>query len=132
LSESEEKKRKYIDVNIPREWEPFLNEAFDLPEVQKGLAITHRDLKPSSLGVWIIEQWLIDKTSFRFQHFNTYKEYITVIDKKLPNLYLDIYPKPDGKLWCKHDDSNDCVHVQWILRQSDLMQSLKQKGWKPK
>lgn len=123
-------KRAYIDVNVPRGWEPYLNEALELPEVQKALEIASRDSKPSSLGVWIIEQWLIDKTNFRFEHFNTYEDHVTIKDKKFPNCLFDIFPKPNGQLSCQNCDSIDCEHVQYVLTLPDVMNDLEKKGWK--
>jgi len=117
-------------VNVPREWEQFLNEALELPEVLKGLELSGRDRKPSSLGVWIIEQWLINKTRFRFEHFNTFENYATIKDKKFPNRLYDIYPKDDGQLWCENCDSTDCEHVKFARTVPEIIEPLRKKGWK--
>ena len=124
------KTRPYISVNVPREWEPFLNEALEFPEVLKGLEVSQRDRLPSSLGVWIIEQWLIENTQFRFEHFNTFENYATIKDKKEPNRLFDVYPKNDGKLWCENCDSIECEHVKYALTVPKVVESLRKKGWK--
>lgn len=127
-------KRKYIDVNIKKEWEPYLKEALEQPEVQKALAKANRKMLPSSLGVWIIERWLIDNTSFRFEHFNTWEDHTTIIDKKLRNGYIDIFFKLIGDskfdLWCEKCDSQECEHIDFALKEPKIMEKLKQKGLK--
>lgn len=127
---SRKKKREYIAVNVKREWEPFLAEALKLPEVQKGLELSQRKRLPSSLGVWIIEQWLIKKTSFRFKHFNTYGNHITILDRKL-GYYPDIYPKAEGKLQCDVCKSEDCEHIKYVLKNPEIMKKLIKEGWEP-
>ena len=124
-------KRDYIAVNVPRYWEPYLNELLELPEVQKGLKLNHFRTKYSGLGAWIIYQFLIQHTSFRFKHFNTYEDHATIEDKKL-RLFVDIYPKENGDLWCEECDSVDCVHVKHALKVPEIMKPLQEKGWQYK
>ena len=121
--------RKYIAVNVPRAWEKHLNEVLELPEIQKALEISHRDKKPSSLGVWIIEQFLIEKTSLRFEHFNTYQNHATLKDKREPNRLFDIYPRNQGELWCENCDSIDCEHVKFALTILEITEPLEKAGW---
>lgn len=123
------KERPYVSVNVPREWEQFLNEALETPEVLKGLELSGKDRKASSLGVWIIEQWLINNTTFRFEHFNTFENYATIKDKKVPNRLFDIYPKNDDKLWCENCDSLDCEHVKYTLTIRKVVETLHERGW---
>lgn len=132
LPELKGSKRKYIAVNIPKEWEPHLNEALDIPLIQKQLTFASKQKLPSSLGVWIIEQWLIENTSFRFEHVNTFEDHITIMDRKFPMKLFDLYPRDDGSCWCEEDDSIDCVHVHFVLEQHKIMRQLEQRGWKPK
>ena len=124
------KERPYISVNVPREWEKHLNDALETPEVLKGLELSGKDRKASSLGVWIIEQWLINHTQFRFEHFNTFENYATIKDKKFPNSLFDIYPKEEGTLWCENCDSTECDHVKYALTVPEIIEPLRKKGWK--
>ena len=51
-------------MNVPRAWEPYLKEALENPEIQKQLEIGRFSKTYSGLGIWIIHQFLIEKTSF--------------------------------------------------------------------
>jgi len=125
-------KRKYIDVNIPREWEPHLNELLGQEDIQKGLARNGYKNRPSSVGVWIIRQFLIDRTGLRFEHFNTYEDHVTIKDNKL-NLYVDIYPKEKGELRCAYCKSANCEHIQDLVNNHpEILKDLEKKGWKYK
>lgn len=130
----EKGKRKYIDVNIKRELEPYLLEALKLPEVQKGLAMANKDMKPSSLGVWIIEQFLIENTNFRFKHFNTFGDHVTIEDKKL-RLWIDVAIKLIGEsefeFWCPQCDSKKCIHIDVLVEKyPEKVKEIEQRGLK--
>jgi len=117
-------------VNIPRKWEPYLDELLEQEDIQKGLARSGYKNKPSSVGAWIIRQFLIDRTGLRFEHFNTYEDHLTIKDNKL-NLYVDIYPKESGKLWCDYCNSNHCEHVETLVsKHAEILKDLEKKGWK--
>lgn len=128
----ERKPRGYVSVNVPKDRETYLEEALEFPEIQKELELANRDRKASSLGVWIIDRWLIENTSFRFEHFNTYEDHATIKDKKAPERLIDIYPKEDGALWCEHCESTDCEHVKYALTIPEIVEPLKKRGWKYK
>lgn len=68
----------------------------------------------------------------RFEHKNTFSDRISITDKKFLGKEFDIYIQDKGKLRCENDESNDCVHVQFILEQHKIMKQLEQRGWKPK
>lgn len=65
------------------------------------------------------------------EHFNTYEDHATIRDHKL-GLYIDIYPKPDGTLWCEHCESTKCEHIRFALTVPEIIEPLKKKGWKYK
>ena len=123
------KKRKYIDVNLPQQWGPYLKEALTKPEVQKNLELANQTKTYSGLGAWIIWSYLVDNTSFRFQHLNTKENHITIIDNKLRRT-IDIYPKEPNELWCEYDQSNSCDHVSYTLTIEEVRKTLTAKGWK--
>lgn len=130
----EKGKRRYIDVNIKRELELYLLEALELPEVQKGLAMANKDMKPSSLGVWIIEQFLIDNTSFRLKHFNTFRDHVTVEDKKL-RLWIDVAIKPVGEsefeFLCPKCEDNNCIHINFLVtKRPETIKEIEKHGLK--
>jgi len=60
------------------------------------------------------------------EHFNTYNDHATIRDHTL-GLYIDIYPRPEGELWCEHCESTKCEHIRFALTEP-----LKKKGWKHK
>jgi len=123
--------RKYIDVNVSKkECERYLTEALNRPEIQKALAKSGKKTKVSSLGVWIIEQWLIENTNYRFKHFNTYETHATIWDRKL-SLHIDIYPRPEGKLWCEYCKDMSCEHVEFSLTVQEIIEPLRKQDWKP-
>ena len=125
MSNERKKKKRYIDVNVPRELEPYLKEALEKPEVQKELEIGRFTKTYSGLGVWLIHRFLVDKTSFRLQHFKTYNSRATIVDNRLRRL-IDIYPKPTGELWCEHCDSTDCEHVKFGHTVPEIMKLLEE------
>lgn len=123
------KVRPYIDVNLPREWEPYLKEALENPAIQKKIEISGFSKTYSGLGNWLIREFLIEKTSFHFRHFNTYENHITIIDNKIRRV-INIYPKEPDQLWCEHCDSLDCEHVHFVLTLPRVRQTMEKKGWK--
>lgn len=127
------KKRNYIDVNVPRAWEPYFKELLEKPEVQKELELNGFSKTNSGLGIWIIRRFLVDSTSFHLQHFNTYGDRITIVDNKIRRM-VDVHVRPVGErefeLWCEHCDSTDCEHVKYALDLPEAMKPLEKKGWK--
>lgn len=123
------KKRKYIDVNLPENWEPYLKEALQNPEIRKNLELANLSQTYSGLGVWVVRAFLVDKTSFRMQHLNTKEDHITIIDNKLRRT-VDIFPRKPDELWCAYDETNDCEHISFALTIEEVRKTLKQKGWK--
>ena len=51
-------------MNVPKAWEPYLKEALEKPEIQKQLEIGRFSKTYSGLGIWIIHQFLMEKTGF--------------------------------------------------------------------
>ena len=123
-------KKRYIDVNVPREWEQYLTEALKKPEIQKQLKMNHFTKSYSGLGSWIIREFLIAHTGFHFQHFKTYENPIpraTIVDNKIRRL-ITLYPKEKEsgvELWCEHCDSTDCEHVKFALTVPSIKNLLK-------
>lgn len=97
--------------------------------MQKGLKLNHFKTKHSGLGAWIIRQFLVEHTSFRFKYFNTYETHATIEDRKLRR-FIDVYPKESGELWCEECESTDCAHVKYALTVPEIMKPLEKKGWK--
>ena len=123
------KKKIYVDVNVPRELEPYLKEALENPEIQKELEIGRFRKTYSGLGTWIIQRFLVERTSFHFQHFKTYNGRAAIVDNKLRRL-INIYPKLiAGELgfWCEYCDSTDCEHVEFARTVPEIMRLLKSK-----
>ena len=71
------------------------------------------------------------RSSLRFEHFNTYEDHATIRDHKL-GLYVDVYPKPEGKLWCSYCESFNCEHTGFALTIPEIIGPLKKRGWEPK
>ena len=123
-----DKKRGYVAVNVPNQWEPYLKELLAKPEIQKNLELSNQTKTYSGLGAWIIWRFLVDNTSFRFEHFNTKEDHITIIDNQIRRT-IDIYPKKPNQLWCDYDQCNDCDHVAFALTIEEVRKVLKAKGW---
>jgi len=121
-------KRKYIDVNLPRTWERYLNEALEKIGIQRRLEINHIRKSYSGLGKWIIEQFLIENTSYRFKHLNTKEDYVTIYDRKLRR-YINVHIKPDGSLLCETCERSDCEHVTAAVNIPEVKTIFKKKDW---
>lgn len=105
------KKRAYLDVNLPREWESFLNEALEDPEIAMRLKVKNYQKTYSSLGKWIIENFLVENTSYRYEHFNTLENHMKIYDKKLGRT-IEVFRK--GKeLRCMECNKSKCPHVDF-------------------
>ena len=125
---SKTKERPYLDVNLPRDWKPFLQEALSNIKIQKQLEAIGYLQKCSSLGKWIIREFLIENTSFRFEHINTDDRHITIKDNKI-NRVFNIHIKEPEQLWCEFCDSIECEHVNYCLRIPEVRKVLEKKGW---
>ena len=122
-------KRAYIDVNIPREWQSFLDEALANVKIKTQLELEGFSLKYSGLGAWIIREFLLQNTSFRFEHINTKEDHITLMDKKIRRV-VDVYPRQEEhKLWCEQCQRSDCEHAKYAFSLPEVKQALKKKGW---
>lgn len=126
--EKSKKKRPYIDVNVPRDREPYLKDLLERVEIQRKLEIDHYRETLSSLGKWIIDEYLIEHTFFRFKHVNIYEDYVRIYDKKLRR-FIDIYKKPTRVLACQVCEAIDCIHVQFAFSVTQVRQSLESQGW---
>ena len=123
------KQRNYIDVNLPKEWKPFLDEAKANIKIQKQLETKGFSKTYSGLGSWIIHEFLVDNTSFRFQHINTDDRHITIQDNKIKHVF-DIHIKENpNRLWCEYCDSIDCEHITFAYTIAEVREVLKKKGW---
>ena len=126
------KKRPYVDVSVPREWEPYLKEALENPQIQKELEIGRFTKTYGGLGVYIIHRFLLEKTSFRLEPFK-YHDHATIVDNKLRRL-INVYPRliaeTEFELWCEYCDSTDCEHAKFALAVPEIMKQLEERGWK--
>ena len=69
MSEGKEKKKPYLDVNVPRAWETYFEELLERPEIKTQVKEEGFSLTYSGLGVWIIHRFLLDHVrSYRVLH----------------------------------------------------------------
>ena len=123
--------RPYIGVNVPRKWEPYLNELLTDPEIGKQLVLNKYTKTHSGLGTWIIRKYLIENTSFRFQHLNTIENRAIILDQKIGRT-TDVYVIPIDEstfeLHCQLCDSEDCEHVKFATTVPAIMMPIEKKG----
>jgi hypothetical protein len=110
------------------EWEPYLKEALEDAKIQKQLETKGFSKTNSGLGIWIIHEFLVNYTSFRFQHVNTHENYITIVDNTIKHV-IDVYVKDTNQLWCEYCDSTDCEHVDFVFGIPGVRRVLKKRGW---
>lgn len=122
-----EKKKQYLDVNVPRSFERFFEELLEKPEIKAQVKGEKFTLTYSGLGVWIIHKFLLDNVpSYRFQRVNTIGNRISIFDLKIRRI-ADIYVK--GKeIYCQLCDSKECEHIAYALTLPDITKRLKAKG----
>ena len=121
--------RKYIDVNLPKEWQPFLDEALANLKIQKQLESKSFSRTYSGLGRLITRMFLVENTSFRFQHINTDDRHITIQDNKINHVF-DVHIKENpNELWCEYCDSTECEHIPFCYTIPEVKKVLKKKGW---
>jgi len=120
--------KEYIGINCPKKWKSYFEELLQRAEIQKQLEIDHFTKTHSGLGSWIIYQFLIEKTDFRFDHFNLDEQGVKIVDRKL-NIIVQVYFKPDA-VFCEYDESNNCKHVEVALSLLEVQKILREKGWK--
>ena len=60
----------------------------------------------------------------RFEHFNTLKDHATIRDNKLDR-YINVYPRPNGKMWCELCDDTECEHIEMALTVPEIVEPLK-------
>lgn len=128
MPQPRKKTREYIDVNLPRRLEPYLQELLTSKEIQAELELANLSSTPSGIGNWIIRKYLIDKTSYRFEHINVKDNHITIKDRKLSRI-VDVWIKEKNALWCELDNRTDCDHVHAALQVPEVKTVLQQKGW---
>ena len=124
----EKKERAYIDVNAPREWERFFEEALENPLIKAQMKERGRKISYSGFGVWVIEQFLIENTSYRFYHINTKENRVTIKDRKLGHIF-DIILKEPKEIWCSLCNRKDCEHISYALTIKEVKDAIKKKGW---
>lgn len=137
-SETKEKTRPYIAVNVPREWEQYLKELLDKPQVQKELAFSKFSKTYSGLGCWIIRKHLLEETRLRdeqtlprLEQINCDENGVKVWDRELRKL-VEISLRPQGIL-CNICNTDDCLHIQFALSQSNTRKQVikrRKEGWK--
>lgn len=71
------------------------------------------------------------KHKLRFEHINTYEDHASLLDRELKT-ELSIYFKPDGIAWCTLDESQECIHIEYVLSLPNVLLILKEQGWKRK
>jgi Arc/MetJ-type ribon-helix-helix transcriptional regulator len=64
------------------------------------------------------------------EHFNLNENGVQIVDRQL-NRIIQVYFKPD-EVFCEHDETDDCRHVEFALELPDVQNILRKKGWKPK
>jgi len=131
--EKKKPKRPYLDVNIPRDWKPYIDELKSNPEIKAKLEINGFTQTTSGLGAWKIKQFFIEHTDFRSTYINTKENKTTIYDIKLRRL-TDIYLRPREKdVWCSLCDATECEHINFALRKIEAFRKTAQKllneGW---
>lgn len=123
-----EKKRQYLDVNVPRSLEPYFEELLERPEIKAQVKGEGFTLTYSGLGMWIIHRFLLDNVpAYRFQRINTTGNRISIYDQKLKRL-ADIYVNPKtGSLHCQLCNAEECEHIEYALTLPDIQKALKEK-----
>jgi len=123
--------RRYIAVNVPKIWKPWLDEALAKPEIGRTLERRGFTRSHSGLGSWIIYRFLAENTSFRFEYWWTHPIHATIMDYHLLR-QMPIFPKLTGEpkfhLYCSYDDSIDCEHVQFAKTIPEIVERL-HKTW---
>lgn len=124
-----EKKKQYLDVNVPRAWESFFEELLERPEIKAQVKGEGFTLTYSGLGVWIIHKFLLEHVpAYRFQRVNTMGKRISIFDLKIRRL-ADIYINEKEKtLHCELCESTTCEHIEHVLTLPDIKKMLKEKG----
>ena len=67
----------------------------------------------------------------RMEHINTLFDHATIVDYSLERI-ISVYFKEEGTIWCDHDQSSSCPHVDYVLQLPEVQEALKKKGWKRK
>jgi len=112
-------KRPYIDVNVPSDLQPYFDELLDKREIQLKLESGKFRKTASSLGRWIIEEFLIEHTSYRFEHVNIFEDRVTIQDRKLGRI-ISVFLS-NGDLRCELcEDELGCGHVKYA---SEVLES---------
>lgn len=127
--------RGYLAVNIPKKLKRYFDELLETPAIQKQLELARFRKTPSGLGCWIISNFLIDNTSYRFQHLNTNKNRITLKDQKtgrISDVYIITENEPYFELKCELCSESYCEHLKAVLNMPEVMKPLEKKGWKYK
>lgn len=125
-----EKRKQYLDVNVPRSWQSFFEELLEKPEIKAQVKGEGFTLTYSGLGVWIIHKFLIDNVpSYRFQRVNTMGNRISLFDLKFRRL-ADIYINGKTKtMHCELCNSDNCEHIKYALTLTDIRRALREKGF---
>ena len=73
---------------------------------------------------------LLERYKPLFEHFNTYEDHATIIDRtgKYARL-VDIYFR-NGKAYCEFCKEFDCEHIRFALKLPKVAYPLIEKGWK--
>lgn len=116
-------RRKYIDVNLPREWGKHLKEILSDPKMKAKIESRHYTTTNSGIGKWIIYEYLVENTSFRFKHINTYQNKITIKDRRSGRIF-DIFVKDKNHLFCEDCEVGDCEHIDFVLTINEVKKAL--------
>jgi len=79
----------------------------------------------------LITHWIQEASRPSLEHFNTYEDHATIRDHRL-GLYIDLWPRPEGELWCEHCESTSCDHVEFALSVPEIVKPLEKGGWRHK
>jgi hypothetical protein len=69
----------------------------------------------------------IEQEEPRLKHFNIYEDHVTIHDRYLDRL-VDVYFR-NGKAYCEHCESFDCIHIEFALNIPEVREDLKKRGW---
>lgn len=126
-------KKKYIGINAPKKWKPYFDELLAKPEIMKKLELRHFRETDSGLGCLIIHEFLVDNTTFHYEHYNTLEDHIVIIDNKIGRMifiYVKTLPDSQFQLYCEHCGSINCEHVKAVVEiHRKIIEGMEKKGW---
>jgi len=64
----------------------------------------------------------------RFEVLNHYEDNVKLIDNEVNRITAVYFQK--GRVWCELCDSFECIHIDYTLTLPEVVEALREKGWK--